>query len=126
MSGSKSVPFGSRFKRSGGVCLSPTYTGNWLFRELHHLVILSDSIKPWPMTLAPTNEAIRCEILQKKTLWVKKTTMIWEYHGYVYGYYLSILRKIGESRTNLLTVLISSSTKGVILWILSLSDFILR
>jgi hypothetical protein len=52
------------------------------FSKLCHLAILSNSIKPWPMTLAPTNEAIRCEIMQKKTLWVKKrTTMIREYHG---------------------------------------------
>jgi hypothetical protein len=50
MSGSKSVLSGSRFKRSGGVCLSPTYTGDWLFGKLRHLVILSNSIKPWPMT----------------------------------------------------------------------------
>jgi hypothetical protein len=50
MSESKSVPSGSRFKRSGGACLSPTYTGNWLFSETRHLAILSDSIKPWPMT----------------------------------------------------------------------------
>jgi hypothetical protein len=35
-------------------------------------VILSDSINPWPMTLTPTNEAIRRETMQKKTLWVKK------------------------------------------------------
>jgi hypothetical protein len=48
--------------------LSPTYTGNWLFSELHHLAILRDSIKPWPMTLAPTNETIRHEIMRKKLM----------------------------------------------------------
>jgi hypothetical protein len=70
-------------KRSGGACLSPSYTGDWLFSELHHLAILSDSIKPWPMTLAPTNETIRRETMRKKkTQRVnKKSTMIWEYQG---------------------------------------------
>ncbi len=50
MSGSESVPSGSRLKRSGGVCLSPTYTGDWLISKSRHLAILSNSIKPWPMT----------------------------------------------------------------------------
>jgi hypothetical protein len=49
-SGSESVPSRSRFKRSGGVCSSPTYTGDWLFSKLHRLAILINSIKPWPMT----------------------------------------------------------------------------
>jgi hypothetical protein len=39
---------------------------------LRHLAILSNSIKPWPMTLAPTNETTRREIMWKKNLWVKK------------------------------------------------------
>ncbi len=50
LSGSKSVPSGSKFERSGGACLSPTYTSGWLFSKSRHLAILSDSIKPWPMT----------------------------------------------------------------------------
>jgi hypothetical protein len=48
---------------------------NWLFSKSHHLTILSDSIKPWPMTLAPTNEAIRRETMQKKTQRVKKVPL---------------------------------------------------
>jgi hypothetical protein len=64
------------------VRLSPSYTGDWLFRTLHYLAILSDNIKPWPMTLAPTNETIICEIMQKKDPKGKKSaTMIWEYQG---------------------------------------------
>ncbi len=51
VSGSESVPSGSRFERSGGACLSPSYTGYWLFSKSRHLAILSDSIKPWPMTV---------------------------------------------------------------------------
>jgi hypothetical protein len=43
MSGSKSVPSRSRFERSGGACLSPSYTSDWLFSELRHLAILSNS-----------------------------------------------------------------------------------
>ncbi len=79
---SESVPSGSRFERSGGACLSPSYTGDWLFSKLRHLAILSDSIKPWPMTLAPTNETIRCETMWKKDPKGKKnSTMIWEYQG---------------------------------------------
>jgi hypothetical protein len=66
MLGSGSVPHGSRFKRSSGACLSPSYTGDRLFRKSRHLAILSDSSKPWPMTLAPTNIAIRRETMQKK------------------------------------------------------------
>jgi hypothetical protein len=66
MSGSESVPSGSRFKRSGGACLSPSYTSDWIFSKSRHLAILSDSIKPWPMTLTPMNETIRHEIKQKK------------------------------------------------------------
>jgi hypothetical protein len=30
---------------------------------------------PWPMTPAPTNEAVRLEIMQKKTLIRKKLTV---------------------------------------------------
>jgi hypothetical protein len=41
-----------RFKRSGGACLSPSYISDWLFSESRHLAILSNSIKPWPMTMA--------------------------------------------------------------------------
>jgi hypothetical protein len=66
MSGSKFVPSGCIFKRSGGACLSPSYTSDWLISELRHLAILSNSIDPWPMTLAPTNETIRYEIMPKK------------------------------------------------------------
>ncbi len=51
VSGSESVPSGSRFKRSGGACLSLSYTGDWLFSKLGHLAILSDSIEPWPMAV---------------------------------------------------------------------------
>jgi hypothetical protein len=37
------------------------------------------AIMPWPMTLAPTNEAIRCENHAEKNLDTKKTTIaIWE------------------------------------------------
>ncbi len=37
------------------------------------------AIMPWPMTLAPTNEAIRRENCAKKTLiWKKLAIMIWE------------------------------------------------
>ncbi len=75
VSGSKSVPSGSRFERSGGACLSPSYTRDWLFSKFRHLAILSNGIKPWPMTLAPTNETIRCEIMQKKTQRVKKVPL---------------------------------------------------
>ncbi len=59
-----------------------TYTSHWLFTKLHHLAILGDSTKPWPMTLAPTNETIRHEISGIKTQRVKHgTTMIQEYQG---------------------------------------------
>ncbi len=44
------IQSGSRFKRSGVACLSPSYTGNWVFSKLGHLAILSNSIEPWPMT----------------------------------------------------------------------------
>jgi hypothetical protein len=30
--------------------MSPSSTSNWLFSKLHHLVILSNIIKLWPMT----------------------------------------------------------------------------
>jgi hypothetical protein len=80
LSGSKSVSSGSRFERSGGAYLSPSYTGDWLFSELRHLAILSNSMKSWPMTLTPTNETIIREIMQKKDPKGKKSvTMIWEY-----------------------------------------------
>jgi hypothetical protein len=37
------------------------------------------AIMPWPMTLAPTNEAIRHENCAKKALtWKKLTATIWE------------------------------------------------
>ena len=52
----------------GGACLSPSYTSNWLFSESRPLAIIGS---PWPMTLAPTNEAIRNETSGKKTLSVK-------------------------------------------------------
>jgi hypothetical protein len=35
------------------------------------------AIMPWPMTLAPTNEAIRHENHAKKLLRKKNTAMIW-------------------------------------------------
>jgi hypothetical protein len=45
VSGSKSVPSGSRFERSGGACLSPLYTSGWLVsKPALHLAMLSDSI----------------------------------------------------------------------------------
>jgi hypothetical protein len=82
MSGSKSVPSRSIFKRSGGACLSPLYTSDWLFSESPHLAILSNGIKPWPMTLTPTNETMRCEIMRKKDPKSKKSApVIWEYQG---------------------------------------------
>ncbi len=87
MLGSESIPHGSRFKRSVGVSLLPLYTSNWLFSKSRHLAILSDSTKPWPMTLAPTNEAIRRETIRKN-------------QGWVYGYYLSIsitLVRVGDN-----------------------------
>ncbi len=65
---SKSAPSGSRFKRSGGVCSSPTYTSNWLFSKLRHLVILSDSIKPWPMTSTPYQNSLLALLLKYKEL----------------------------------------------------------
>jgi hypothetical protein len=65
-SGSESVSSGSRFKRSDGAYLSPSYTSDWLFSKSHHLAILSNSIGPWRMTLGPTNEAIRRETMRKK------------------------------------------------------------
>ncbi len=52
----------------GGACLSPLYTSDWLFSEAHPLAIIGS---PWPMTLTPTNEAIRHETSGKKTLSVK-------------------------------------------------------
>jgi hypothetical protein len=80
--GSESVPSRSRFKRSGGACLSPLYTSDWLFSKLRHLGMLINSIKPWPMTLAPMYETIRREIMGKKDPKGKKiATMIWEYQG---------------------------------------------
>jgi hypothetical protein len=39
VSGSKSVSSGSRFERSGGAGLSPSFTSNWRVSELHHLAI---------------------------------------------------------------------------------------
>ena len=45
---------------------------------------LATSIQPWLMTLAPTNETIRREIIWKKDPKGKKiATMIWEYHGVI-------------------------------------------
>ncbi len=43
VSESKSVPSGSRFKWSGGACLSLPYTSNWLVSKSRHLAILSNS-----------------------------------------------------------------------------------
>ncbi len=70
--GSECIPCGSRFEGSAGVSLSPSYTSDWVFSKSRYLAILSDSIKPWPMTLAPTNEAIRREIMQNKTCRLKR------------------------------------------------------
>ncbi len=70
-SGSKSVPFGSRFKRSGRACLSPTYIGDWLFSESRHLAILSDSIKPWPMTW------INKYLLHRGQVWLINLATLW-------------------------------------------------
>jgi hypothetical protein len=37
------------------------------------------AIMPWPMTLAPTNEAVRCKNHAEKTIERKKLTItIWE------------------------------------------------
>ena len=52
----------------GGACLSPSYTSNKGFSELHLLLIIE---LPWPMTLTPTNEAISRETGGKKTLTIK-------------------------------------------------------
>ncbi len=126
-SGSKSVPSRSGFKRSGGACLSPTYTGDWLFIKSHHLVKLSNSIKPWPMTLAPTNETIRCEIMQKKRPRGEKKVPLWFGNIKVRCkdsiYQISVrLMRAGDN----LIFLIYLSTKGVTLRILSLSDCVPR
>ncbi len=40
----------------GGACLAPSYTSDWPFSESRLLAIIGS---PWPMTLTPTNEAIR-------------------------------------------------------------------
>ncbi len=56
----------------GGACLSPSYTSDWLFRKSRLLAIIG---LPWPMTLTPTNEAIRHETCGKKTLSVKVKKM---------------------------------------------------
>jgi hypothetical protein len=34
------------------------YTSDWLFSKLRHLVILSGSIKPWPMTVVKESVAM--------------------------------------------------------------------
>ncbi len=52
----------------GGACLSLLYTSDWLFSKSRLLAIIG---LPWPMTLVPTNEAIRHETSSKKTLSVK-------------------------------------------------------
>ena len=51
-----------------GACLSLSYTSDKQFSKLCHLAIFWS---PWPVTLAPTNEAIRHETTGKKTLSVK-------------------------------------------------------
>ena len=48
-----------------GACLSPAYTSDWQFIESRLLAIFG---LPWPMTLAPMNEAIRHETSGKKDL----------------------------------------------------------
>jgi hypothetical protein len=62
-----------------GTCLSPSYTSDKQFSELHLLAIIK---LPWLMTLAPTNEAISHETGGKKTLTVKakKMTNLLGYH----------------------------------------------
>jgi hypothetical protein len=51
-----------------GACLSPAYTSDWQFIESRLLAIFG---LPWPMTLAPMNEAIRHETSGKTTLFIK-------------------------------------------------------
>jgi hypothetical protein len=43
------------------------------FSELRHLASMFPAIMPWPMTLAPTNEAIRRENCAEKNLDTEKT-----------------------------------------------------
>ncbi len=63
------------------VCYQHTLAIGYLAKS-RHLGILSDSIKPWSMTLAPSNETIRREIMRKNDLKGKKSaTVIWEYQG---------------------------------------------
>jgi hypothetical protein len=53
------------------------------------------AIMPWPMTLAPTNAAIRHENCAKKNLIRKKlTVMIWKFMKDVRIVLLSMKRKI--------------------------------
>jgi hypothetical protein len=53
------------------------------------------AIMPWPMTLTPMNEAVRCENRAKKTLIGKKLTLaIWEVMKDVRKVLLSKKRKI--------------------------------
>ena len=49
-----------RYKDPGN-CLLPAYISNWLFSESRQLARMFPAIMPWPMTLAPTNEAISRE-----------------------------------------------------------------
>jgi hypothetical protein len=50
----------------------------WTVTTIHS----TEAVKPWPMTLAPTNETIRGEIMQKKDPKGKKgATVIQEYQG---------------------------------------------
>ncbi len=96
------ITFGScgpRALRSGGNCLSPTYISDWLFSESRHLARYFPANMPWPMTLAPTNGAIRREFQRKKNLNRKKNLppRIWEVI-WMYGYLYITKHKIGESR----------------------------
>jgi hypothetical protein len=49
-------------------CLSPAYISDELFSKSQYLERYFPANIPWPMTLAPTNEAIHREITRKKTL----------------------------------------------------------
>jgi hypothetical protein len=53
------------------------------------------AIMPWPMTLTPINEAVRCEIRAKKNIDTEKITLtIWEVMKDVRIVLLSKKRKI--------------------------------
>jgi hypothetical protein len=48
-----------------------SYISDWRFSKLQHLAMFP-TIMPWPMTLAPTNEAVRRENHAEKNLYKEK------------------------------------------------------